>query len=196
MGTLDARAHALPDPLRVIIGAGEQAWEGWVPTHREQLDLLDRGTWKAWFGDRRADALLCEHVFEHLTLAEGRAAARLCFEFLKPGGFLRCAVPDANLPDEDYQRAVRVGGPGPAADHKIVYEHRLFAAVFADAGFEVELLEYWDDTGGFHYRPWDPRTGPVYRSLLMDHRNKNGRIGFASLILDARRPSSSAPTGP
>jgi len=60
--------------------------------------------------------------------------------------------------------------------------------VFIDAGFEVELLEYWDDAGQFHYRQWDLQTGPIYRSLLMDHRNKNGRIGFASLILDARRP--------
>lgn len=182
------------DPLRVIIGAGEQRWAGWIPTGREELDLLNRSTWVRWFGDRRADALLCEHVWEHLTEDEGRAAARLCFEFLKPGGFLRCAVPDANFPDAEYQRTVQVGGPGPAdhpaADHKIVYDHRRLADVFGSAGFEVELLEYCDDAGRFHYHGWDVSTGPIYRSLLLDHRNREGRLGFVSLIVDARKPVS------
>ncbi len=179
-------------PLRVIIGAENQRWEGWLPTQREDLDLLDRRTWAAWFGDRRADALLCEHVWEHLSEEEGRAAARLCFEYLKPGGFLRCAVPDVNFPDAEYQRTVQVGGPGPAdhpaADHRVVYDHRRLADVFRSAGFEVELLEYCDENGRFHYHGWDVATGPIYRSLLLDHRNREGRLGFVSLILDARKP--------
>ena len=127
------------EPLRIIIGAGEQRWDGWVPTHKEQLDLLDRRGWETASGTRLADAFLCEHVWEHLTEDEGRAAARLCYEFLKPGGFLRCAVPDANFPDPDYQAAVQIGGPGPAdhpaADHQIVFEYQLFRDVFASAGF-------------------------------------------------------------
>jgi predicted SAM-dependent methyltransferase len=180
-------------PLKVIVGAGEQAWDGWIATHREQLDLCDPATWDAWFGGRRADALLCEHVFEHLTEAEGRAAARTCFAFLKPGGFLRCAVPDANFPDPEYQRMVQVGGPGPAdhpaADHKIVYDYRRLADVFSGAGFTVDLLEYCDEAGRFHYHQWDPSTGPIYRSLRLDHRNRDGALGFVSLILDARKPA-------
>lgn len=161
------------EPLRIIIGAGEQRWDGWVPTDREQLDLLDRRCWEASFGTRRADAFLCEHVWEHLTEAEGRAAARLCFEFLKPGGFLRCAVPDANFPDPDDQVAVQVGGPGPAchpaADHRIVYEYRRFSDVFVRAGFDVDLLEYCDESGRFHYHQWSLASGPIYRSLLMEY---------------------------
>jgi len=179
-------------PLRVIIGAGEQRWDGWIPTHREQLDLCDPATWAAWFGERRADALLCEHVFEHLTEDEGRAAARLCFDYLKPGGFLRLAVPDANFPDADYQNMVKPGGPGPAdhpaADHKLVYDYRRLADVLESAGFEVDLLEYCDDAGRFHYRQWDQATGPIYRSLMLDHRNRAGKLGFVSLIVDAVKP--------
>lgn len=184
-------APELPS-LRVILGAGEQRWDGWIATQREDLDLLDRSTWEAWFGERRADALLCEHVWEHLTETQGRAAARLCFDFLKPGGVLRVAVPDANFPDPEYQRAVQVGGPGPAdhpaADHQIVYDFRLLTDVFRDAGFEVELLEYCDGSGRFRARDWDVGTGPVYRSLRLDHRNRDRRLGFVSLILDARKP--------
>ncbi|WP_371827223.1 hypothetical protein [Deinococcus sp. QL22] len=60
-----------------------------------QLDLTNRATFERYFGDRRADAFLCEHVWEHMTLEQGRAAAQRYFDFLNPGGFLRCAVPDA-----------------------------------------------------------------------------------------------------
>jgi len=187
-----ARPSRPLEPLRVIIGAGEQSWDGWVATHREQLDLCDPASWAAWFGDRRADALLCEHVFEHLTEAQGRAAARTCFAYLKPGGFLRVAVPDAFYPDPDYQAVVRIGGPGPAdhpaADHKIVYDHALLSDVLAGAGFEVDLLEYCDRSGRFHYHQWDPATGPIYRSLMLDQRNRGGRLGFVSLIADAWKP--------
>ncbi len=179
-------------PLRIILGAGSQTYDGWIATQKELLDLLRRDEWVASFGARRADAFLCEHVWEHLTEAEGRAAASLCYEFLMPGGYLRCAVPDANLPDEVYQRAVQVGGPGPrdhaAADHREVYDYRRFADLFAGAGFEVDLLEYCDDHGRFHYNEWSPEEGLIYRSLLSDHRNREGRLGFVSLILDARKP--------
>ncbi len=182
-------AHA---PLRVIIGAGEQRWPGWQPTQRDELDLLDAGSWAAFFGERRADALLCEHVWEHLTETEGRAAAALCFRYLQPGGYLRVAVPDANYPNAEYQRTVQVGGPGPrehpAADHRIVYDHRRFVAVFAGVGFVVDLLEWCDEAGRFNFRYWDPADGPIYRSLRTDHRNRDGKLGTVSLILDAHKP--------
>lgn len=187
--------HITPDqPLKIILGAGQQSYDGWIATHQEQLDLRQREDWEASFGERRIDALLCEHVWEHLTEAEGHTAAALCYEFLKPGGYLRCAVPDANFPDESYQAMVQVGGPGtpghPAADHKIVYEYRSFADVFARAGFKVDLLEYCDEQGRFHYNQWSSADGPIYRSLLSDHRNRDGRLGFVSLVLDARKPGS------
>jgi predicted SAM-dependent methyltransferase len=189
---IDITSIPVETPLKIIIGAGTQSYPGWIATHQEQLDLLRREDWAASFGERRIDALLAEHVWEHLTEAEGRQAAAICFEFLKPGGTLRCAVPDANFPDAAYQRMAQVGGPGPldhpAADHKIVYDYVLFADVFRSAGFDVELLEYCDENGRFHYHQWSPADGPIYRSLLSDHRNKDGQIGFVSLIIDARKP--------
>ena len=182
-------------PLNIILGAGSQVWDGWIPTQREDLDLLDPQTFQARLGALRADAFLCEHVWEHLTEQEGESAARLCYEFLRPGGFLRCAVPDANFPDIAYQNTVKIGGPGPAdhpaADHKIVYDVHRFVRVFEQAGFEVDLLEYCDDSGRFHYNQWEVQSGPIYRSLLTDHRNQGGHLGFVSLIIDARKPLAS-----
>lgn len=96
-------------PLRIIIGAGEQNWQGWIATQKEQLNLLSPEDWEISFHSRLADAFLCEHVWEHLTELEGRAAAKLCYKYLKPGGYLRCAVPDANFPDPEYQKRAQVG---------------------------------------------------------------------------------------
>ena len=127
--------------MNVIIGAGEQRWDGWIPTHQDELDLLDEVSWKRFFGDRLPDKLLCEHVFEHLSLEEGKHAAGIIFCYLKPGGYIRLAVPDAYFTNEEYQRIIQVGGPGPkdhpAADHKVVYNYRLLKDVFEEAGFEV-----------------------------------------------------------
>jgi len=103
----------LSQPLRIIIGAGKQRWSGWIATQRENLDLLLPKEWEDSFHVRPADAFLCEHVWGHLTEMEGRSAANLCYKYLKPGGYLRCAVPDVNFPDQEYQKWAQVGGPGP-----------------------------------------------------------------------------------
>ena len=194
---IDFHDYPWDQPLRIIIGAGAQRYDGWMATQREDLDLLRPDLWERSFGSRRADAFLCEHVWEHLTEAEGRAAARLCFAYLKPGGYLRCAVPDGYFPNAEYQRAAQIGGPGPrdhpAADHKIVYTYPLFQDVFVAAGFEVDLLEYCDETGRFHYNHWDAGKGKIYRSLRFDHRNQAGELASVSLILDAIKPLAGSP---
>ena len=182
----------LSTPLQIIIGAGEQHYQGWISTQKDELNLLSSEDWEMSFHSRLADAFLCEHVWEHLTESEGRLAANLCFKYLRPGGYLRCAVPDGNFPDQEYQKRAQVGGPGlkdhPTADHKIVYDYRLLIDVFASAGFTVDLLEYCDEYGRFHYNQWSFTEGPIYRSLLLDQRNREGNICSVSLILDARKP--------
>ncbi len=181
-------------PLRIILGAGDQTWPGWIATDRETLDLLRPDQWASVFKERRADAFLCEHVWEHLTEDQGRAAAALCYRWLQPGGYLRCAVPDGNFPDPEYRKKARVGGPGPAdhpaADHKVLYDHQRLTDLFEGEGFLVDLLEYCDERGRFHFHQWAIEDGPVYRSLLLDHRNQEGRITNVSLILDAHKPKS------
>jgi predicted SAM-dependent methyltransferase len=104
-------------------------------------------------------------------------------------GRVRCGVPDRLFPGEEYQRLVAVGGPGPAADHKIVYDYRSFSGVFESAGFDVNLLEWWDEQGNFHFEDWNPDDGLIHRSRRFDSRNQNGHLGFTSLILDAIKPA-------
>lgn len=144
------------------------------------------------FSPDTVTAILAEHVWEHLTYEEGKEAAKICFDFLKPGGYIRCAVPDGFFPDEEYQSGVQVGGPGPkdhpAASHKIVHNFKTITSMFKEAGFKVKILEYCDEKGDFHFHKWDEKQGLIYRSKRFDHRNKNGELGFVSLIVDAIKP--------
>jgi predicted SAM-dependent methyltransferase len=180
----------LVQELRVIVGAGvSNNNPGWIHTQEEELSLLKKDDWERRFSPNYITAILAEHVWEHLTYDEGIQAAKICYEYLKPGGYIRCAVPDAFFPNEEYQNIVKIGGPGskdhPAYTHKIVHNYRTLKSMFESAGFQVQLLEYCDENGEFHYNDWSENHGFIYRSKRFDHRNQNGQLGCVSLIVDA-----------
>jgi predicted SAM-dependent methyltransferase len=175
-------------PLRIVVGAGGLYDPGWIPTDVDVLDILDEQHWRRLFREDSIDAILAEHVWEHLTAEDGLIAARNCFRFLKPGGYLRAAVPDGFHPDPQYIEWVRPGGSGAGAhDHKLLYTHETFGRLFESAGFSVEPLEYFDSSGQFHATDWDPALGKIERSKRFDERNKEGRLVYTSVILDARK---------
>lgn len=177
------------EPIKIIVGASSQSYPGWIQTQEENLNLLIRKDWEQSFNERRIDVILAEHVWEHLTYEEGVEAARICYDFMKPHGYIRCALPDGFFRNEWYQNIVKIGGPGPkdhpAASHKIVHNYRTLSRMFEEAGFKVKPLEFCDENGQFHYNEWDPEGGFIYRSYRFDHRNKNNELGFVSLIIDA-----------
>ncbi|CAN5810520.1 hypothetical protein BH24CHL3_BH24CHL3_04970 [soil metagenome] len=178
--------------IRVIIGASSQAYPGWIRTQQAELDLTRHQDWARRFDPGSISRVLAEHVWEHLSPDDASVAARICFEFLKPGGFVRCAVPDGLFASAEYQSLVQIGGPGsldhPAATHKVVYTWPTLTRVFEVEGFYVKLLEWWDEDREFHASPWDESDGFVYRSARFDHRNQEGALGFTSLIVDAIKP--------
>ncbi|GLC89117.1 class I SAM-dependent methyltransferase [Lysinibacillus piscis] len=180
--------------MKIVIGAGETKFEGWLSTQEEELNLLSLESWHQLSAPACIDALLAEHVWEHLSLEDGIKAAKHCYQFLKPGGYIRCAVPDKNFRHDGYQQMVQVGGPGPAdhpaATHKIVYDAKTFVSIFEMAGFEVTLLEYCDDNGDFHYTYWNEADGKIGRSLRFDTRNSIQKLGMVSIIIDAKKPLS------
>ncbi|WRP07539.1 SAM-dependent methyltransferase [Rossellomorea aquimaris] len=179
--------------MKIVVGAGEYMNNpGWIHTQQEDLNLLDESTWENRFYKSSLDAILAEHVWEHLTYEEGLEAAKLCMIYMKPSGYIRCAVPDGYFPDESYQRIVQVGGPGPkdhpAAGHKVVHNYQTLTKMFETAGFEVTLLEYFDEEGKFHQNHWDGADGVIFRSKKFDPRNQGDRLAFPSLIIDAVKP--------
>ena len=176
---------------KIVIGAGKTNFDGWISTQEEDLNLLDKLSWEKLFPMKDIDCLLAEHVWEHLSKEEGIEAGKLCYDFLNPDGYIRVAVPDKNFRNEWYQNMVKIGGPGPsdhpAAGHKIVYDYKTLVSVFEQAGFIVDLLEYCDEAGKFHYKYWNPEDGHIGRSFRYDTRNSMESIGMVSLIIDAKK---------
>lgn len=183
------RVSTRRSPLKVMIGAANVSQPGWVRTDIGHLNILCKGDWAHYFPEASIDALMAEHVLEHLTRDEASLAARNFYTFLKAGGRLRVAVPDGNFPDRDYIDYVKPMGHGLGSDdHKILYTHRTLSDLFASIGFTVELLEYWDEDGRFHYTPWKVEDGLIRRSRWNDQRNSKDDIKYTSIILDAIKP--------
>jgi predicted SAM-dependent methyltransferase len=175
-------------PLRIAVGAESRVEPGWIATEHAYHDIADRRDWDRFFAKESIDAILAEHVFEHLRPDRAASAARLCHEFLKPGGLLRAAVPDGLHPDPAYIEWVDVGGVGPGAwDHQVLYRYDTFRDVFAAAGFEVRLLEHWDERRVLHQADWDPDEGRIRRSIRFDTKDRGG-FRYSSIIVDARKP--------
>ena len=175
---------------RIILGAGATVYPGWVATDRNVLDVTCRADFACRWPSSSVAGFLAEHVWEHLD--EGRALAALanCFEFLRPGGRLRLAVPDGLHPEPAYREWVRPGGNGPGADdHRQFYTYRTLAAQLRRIGFRTRLLEYWDERGRLHTRRWSSADGHVERSVHYDQRVRPGIRRYTSLIVDAINPS-------
>lgn len=178
--------------MKIILGAGKTEAKGWISTQENELDVSNESDFAKLYLEQSIDAMLSEHVWEHMIKADGIKSAKNCFKYLKPGGYIRCAVPDANFRNEKYQQMIQVGGPGPidhpAYSHKIVYDYKTLISVFKEAGFEVELLEYCDVNGDFHYKYWNKEDGKIGRSFRFDTRNSIDKIGMVSIIIDAKKP--------
>ena len=177
---------AKSDSIKIVVGASRVYEAGWLPTEIEILNLLKEEDWNVFFKENSIDAILAEHVWEHLNLSDGLKAAKVCYKYLKPGGYLRVAVPDGSHPDPEYIEYVRPGGTGAGADdHKVLYNEGSFRKLFQEAGFQVKALEWFDENGIFHFEEWDIDDGMIWRSKRFDERNKTGQLNYTSLIIDA-----------
>ena len=87
--------------IKLIVRANGTQQEGWISLEHDQLDIRKRDSWLDWFQPGTVDAVLSEHVLEHLDHDEAQQAARNIYEFLSPGGYWRIAVPDAANPDPE-----------------------------------------------------------------------------------------------
>jgi predicted SAM-dependent methyltransferase len=187
------RKLAISPKKQIVVGSSRRYDTGWIPTEIDFLNLLKPADWDRFFQRDSIDAILAEHVWEHLTPEEARSAAATCFKYLRPGGYLRVAVPDGLHPDPTYRQWVKVGGalPGqPGNDHKVLYTYRTLSELFKGCGFRVVLYEYFNEAGKFCYQEWDERGGKIHRSKRFEERNREGRLVFTSIVLDAFKDAS------
>ncbi len=180
--------------LRISVGTGSRPAPGWISSEIEFLDLLDESTWNEHFSENSIDAILAEHVWEHLEPADGLRAAKTCYRYLRPGGYLRLAVPDGNHTAPGYLEAVAVGGTGPGADdHRVLYTAESLTTMLQSAGFIPRPLEFFDEQGSFCEVPWSPKEGLIRRSRRFDPRNASGELRYTSLIVDAVKLAHDGP---
>lgn len=175
---------------KIMLGSGPVLLpEGWVATNKDRLDVTLRKDFARYWKPASLACFFAEHVWEHLEREEAIKANANCFEFLRKGGRLRVAVPDGFHPDPVYRTWISPGGNGPGAkEHKVCYTYRELASELASVGFEVELLEYWDEKGHFHFVNWNDESGRVNRSSRYDQRNVIAPLSYTSLIVDAIKP--------
>jgi predicted SAM-dependent methyltransferase len=172
---------------KLNVGSGGiNKYKSWIATDIDILDITSKNNWLKLFKKNKFDNIMAEHVWEHLNETDTELTNKNCYDFLKMGGVLRIAVPDGFHPDSNYIEYVKPGGNGVGSDdHKILYNYKIMKQRLENVGFKVNLLEYWDENGRFHFIDWSDEAGHIMRSRRYDSRNKNGKLAYTSLIVDA-----------
>lgn len=172
--------------LKIIIGASQTSYDGWISTNEILLNLTNEKTFDKILKKNSVDNFLAEHVFEHLTENEGKIAINNCYEYLKQGGIIRIAVPDGFFPNPDYINSTKPGGSGPGAyDHKVLYNYLTIKEIFDHDKFILNFVEYFNQDGKFIEKKLSDENGFILRSRYNDTRNNKRVINYTSLILDA-----------
>ena len=96
------------DRICLAVGKNSHCMDGWIAAKNDEIDVVEVTSWSNFFQKSSVDAILAENVWEHLSQSEGRIAARNSFQFLRPGGNLRLAVPDAFHPSQKRRFSVGV----------------------------------------------------------------------------------------
>lgn len=105
------------------------------------------------FNEAIADAVLAEHVLEHISIHDAWNFIEECYRILKPGGYLRLAVPCASKifreADQDYFDFVAKHGWGAANrkdavksiifnhGHQTIWEQNSLEAIVQCMGFNL-----------------------------------------------------------
>jgi predicted SAM-dependent methyltransferase len=95
-GQIRAYLAESPSP-RLNVGCGHNVVRGWMNIDhsggRHGTIFMD-ATRPLPLPDDKFDAILCEHLIEHLPEADGRSLIRNLLKVLKPGGRIRIVTPD------------------------------------------------------------------------------------------------------
>jgi predicted SAM-dependent methyltransferase len=162
--------------MKIIIGAGGKTQEGWVSTEENQIDItLDF--------EGEFDAMLLEEVVEHIPKDKILHTLKNCYNHININGYLRISTPDGYHPDPEYIKYVST----PNMGHKVLYNYHVLSDLLAQAGFTVNLLEWFDENGKFNARAWNEMDGNIERCLASDPRNQDGKPHYTSLIMDAKK---------
>ncbi len=199
--------------LKLIVGAGNTAYQGWISTNEYEFDISKDEHWKDLFESHPIDAIIAEHVLEHIDAKNLPVVFEAVRRHLAPNGRFRVAVPDANHPSAYVRELTKPGGLEPGADdHRVFLNIDSMVALASASGMRLEPLEWFDSNGRFHKRQWLDNDGVILRSskyykgrfsdpdeyikliesthVTLREQYKNKKITYTSLIVDFRKDDS------
>jgi predicted SAM-dependent methyltransferase len=173
------------DKIFIVVGAGPTKYDGWFSTDIHTLDLTKEPGFRRYFGKKKINKILAEHVMEHLSEAQIDAMLNNIKKYSDSDINIRIAVPDGYHQDKEYIDLVKPGGTGYGADdHKNLFNYISLSAIFEKHGFSAKPVEYWDENGEFHPGYNSDDNGYIKRCLINDKRNSDGNPHYTSLIID------------
>ena len=129
-------------PVRLDLGAGDNAIEGFTPIDRRmgtEVYPLDR------YADNSVEEIRASHILEHFPFAEVAKVLTEWVRVLKPGGRIRIAVPDFDkvaMVDSDIRLRYMMGGQTDANDfHKSAFDFAALKQFMVNAG--IAHIEAW-----------------------------------------------------
>jgi predicted SAM-dependent methyltransferase len=133
---------------KVQFGCGGNRLSGWE-NYDYEVDISK----PLPFENDSVDAILAEHVLEHITIHQAWNFIEECYRILKKGGLIRIAVPSVSrifeLADQEYFDFIKNHGWGQATlkdsvksiifnhDHKTMWDQRTLNAIVSCMGFNV-----------------------------------------------------------
>lgn len=160
-------------PSKIILGAGNTNFDGWIATDYPTFDITQKDHWGLYFPPRSIQSLLAEHVLEHLNFKQVEQVLENAKIYLSDGGVFRIAVPDGNHPSPYVYDLTKPGGIEPGADdHKIMFDVEIANRLASSFGYDIKLLEYFDQEGFFHKSEYSFENGYVSRCS----KNYKGRF--------------------
>lgn len=154
------------EKIKINIGSGKDYGEEnrWILTNLPHFDITKERDWKYFFSKHKIDNLLAEHVLEHLSEEDVKKVLKLSFQYLKPGGIFRIAVPDGYNPNPLYIDNVSPAGKiGSFHGHKTLWNYQSLGKLINSIGLSTNILEYYKEDKNFIVNDFTFDNGPIER---------------------------------
>ena len=177
------------DDINLVIGASDTKYLGWISTNIEELNMINEKDYQYYFSKKNIDRILLEHVVEHIEYDDFIQFLTIVKKYMRAGGNIRIAVPDAYHASQYYRELTKVNGAGPGADdHKFFYSIDDFEIIAKQLGFGINKLEYFDYRGNFHQLDYDFKNGYISRCA------KNYKGGFSNSKAEYNKMINTVPS--
>jgi len=168
---------------KIQFGCGGNRLHGWE-NYDYEIDISKTLP----FQDNTVDAILAEHVLEHISIQEAWCFLEECFRIMKSGAFLRIAVPCVSrihaFADEEYFAFIKKHGWGEAnrkdAVRSIIFNHG------HQTIWERTSLDAIMDVLGFHIYSSPPEfmKDTLHHSRVIGEKINN----IETIIMDCYKP--------